>query len=108
MMVRDQWLVALKVLLLEYQQSTNLLFTLTASPMRWTSVMRIINVKYVKEMFDNCKVIPEFFNNSPKRYELFSTILKQTVPDATTSTKLINICRTRSVERSKGIQRFKE
>ena len=72
------------------------------------SVMRIINVKYVKEMFDNCKVIFEFFNNSPKRYELFSTILKQTVPDATTSTKLINICRTRWVERSKGIQRFKE
>ena len=72
------------------------------------SVMRIINVKYVKEMFDNCKVISEFFNNSPKRYELFSTILKQTVPDATTSTKLINICRTRWVERSKGIQRFKE
>ena len=72
------------------------------------SVMRIINVKYVKEMFDNCKVISEFFNNSPKRYELFSTILKQTVRDATTSTKLINICRTRWVERSKGIQRFKE
>ena len=68
--------------------------------------MRIINVKYVK--FDNCKVISQFFNNSLKRYELFSTILKQTVPDATTSTKLINICRTRWVERSKGIQRFKE
>ena len=69
-------------------------------------VMRIINGKYVKEMFDNCKVISEFFNNSLKRYELFSTILKQT--DATTSTKLINICRTGWVERSKGIQRFKE
>ena len=58
------------------------------------SVMRIINVKYVKEMFDNCKVISKFFNNSPKRYELFSTILKQTVPDATISTKLITLCRT--------------
>ena len=34
MMVRDQWLAALKVLLLEYQQSINLLFTFTASPMR--------------------------------------------------------------------------
>ena len=56
------------------------------------SVMRIINVKYVIEMFDNCKVISEFFNNSPKQYELFSPILKQTVPDATTSIKLINIC----------------
>ena len=108
MMVRDQWLVALKVLLLEYQQSTNLLFTLCFSHALNLSVMRIINVKYVKEMFDNCKVISEFFNNSPKRYELLSTILKQTVPDATTSTKLINICRTRWVERSKGIQRFKE
>ena len=71
------------------------------------SVMRIINVKYVKEMFDNCKVISEFFNNSPKRYELFSTILKQTVPDATTSTKLINICRTRWVERLKEFRGLK-
>ena len=69
------------------------------------SLMRIIQVRYVKEMFDNCRVLSDYFNDYPKRFELFSSLFDSS---GTGETKLINICRTRWVQRSEGIQRFKE
>ena len=48
------------------------------------SVMRIITVPVVRDMFDNCKVISDFFNNSPKRFEKFSEIVASVMPGETT------------------------
>ena len=69
--------------------------------------MRIIAIPVVKDMFDNCRVISDFFNNSPKRFEKFSEIIETLMP-GTTAFKLINICKTRGIQRIKGVSRFHE
>ena len=58
------------------------------------SVMRIITVPVVRDMFDNCRVISDFFNNSPKRFKNCSEIVASVMPGET-AIKLINICKTR-------------
>ena len=70
--------------------------------------MKIINVKVVRDMFDNVRVISDFFNDSTKRYERFLEVLKTCMPDNETVNKLIDICRTRWIERIEGMRRFKE
>ena len=69
--------------------------------------MRMIAIPVVKDMFDNCRVISDFFNNSPKRFEKFSEIIETLMP-GTTAFKLINICKTRWIQRVKGLSRFHE
>ena len=54
------------------------------------------------------RVISDFFNDSTKRYERFLEVLKTCMPDNETVNKLIDICRTRWIERIEGMRRFKE
>ena len=73
------------------------------------SVMKIITVKVVRDMFDNCRVISDFFNNSAKRYQRFAEIITSSLgKDVININKLIDICRTRWIERIDGLSRFKE
>ena len=66
------------------------------------SVMKIITVKVVWDMFDNCRVISDFFNNSAKRYQRFAEIITSSLgKDVININKLIDICRTRWIERIK-------
>ena len=72
------------------------------------SVMKIINVQVVRDMFDNVRIISDFFNNSTKRYERFLEVIEKCMPADDALTKLINICRTRWVQRIEGLSRFKD
>ena len=61
----------------------------------------------MKDMFDNCRLISDFFNNSPKRFEKSSEIIETLMP-GTTAFKLINICKTRWIQRINRLSRFHE
>ena len=71
------------------------------------SVIKIITVQVVRDMFDNCRVISDFFNNSAKRYQRFVEIITESLGKDVVN-KLIDICRTRWIERIDGLSRFKE
>ena len=67
-------------------------------------VMKCIKIGQVKSMFEYCCAISDFFNNSPKRFQLFENVLQNLRHKKTQ--KLINFCKTRWVERINGISVF--
>ena len=56
---------------------------------------------------DNVRVTSEFFNNSPKRFDLLKQKIKEMLPEARHS-HLIDVCRTRWVARLDGLGVFIE
>ena len=72
------------------------------------STMMMITVKPVRDMFDNVRVISDFFNNSAKRYERFQETIQKCLPKTESVNKLLDICRTRWLERIEGLSRFKD
>lgn len=71
-------------------------------------VMKVVKITLVENMFDSCRVISDFFNNSPKRFQLFQQKMADSLSNSNTSSKqkLINICRTRWCERLAGLATF--
>ena len=61
------------------------------------AVMKIIKVADVRDMFDKCRCLAEFFGNSPKRFEFFKKIMNESDINKDEQKKLINICRTRYI-----------
>ena len=72
------------------------------------SVMLMIKVKPVRDMFDTVRVISDYFNDSAKRYERFLEVIQKELGKEEGITKLIDICRTRWIQRIDGLTRFKE
>ena len=58
-------------------------------------VMKVTKVAQVRDMFEHCRCIADFFNNSAKRSEFYIEILQKTDIPEKEQKKLINICRTR-------------
>ena len=58
-------------------------------------VMKVIKVAQVRDMFEHCLCIVEFFGNFAKRSEFFVAILANSDIPKNGQKKLINICRTR-------------
>ena len=56
---------------------------------------------------DNVRVTSEFFNNSPKRFDLLKQKIKEMLPEAR-HTHLIDVCRTKWVARLDGLSVFIE
>ena len=67
-------------------------------------VMKCIKIEQVKSMFEYCRTISDFFNNSLKRVQLFENVLQNLRHKKTQ--KLINFCKTRWVERINGLSVF--
>jgi len=61
------------------------------------SVMKVVNAPMVQDMFDNVRVISDFFAKSPKRTEFYEEIFRQSTHDTEKRKKLINVCRTRYI-----------
>lgn len=61
------------------------------------SVVKATQVAKVRDMFDHCRCIVQFFENSPKRTEFLQEILDESTLLDSEKKKLINICRTRFV-----------
>ena len=58
-------------------------------------VVKVTKVAKIKDMFDHCRCISDFFGNSPKRYEFFQKMMMESTLPERQQKKLINICRTR-------------
>ena len=65
------------------------------------------NMPLVINMMDHVREISDFFNKSVPRTQYLTHVLQTTLPDAS-KTKLINVCRTRWVERLDGFDIFME
>eukprot|EP00112_Aurelia_sp_Birch-Aquarium-sp1_P017236 Seg3978.1 transcript_id=Seg3978.1/GoldUCD/mRNA.D3Y31 product="52 kDa repressor of the inhibitor of the protein kinase" protein_id=Seg3978.1/GoldUCD/D3Y31 len=61
----------------------------------------------VRNMMDQVRVTSDFFNNSQKRFDLLSKIIKEMLPEKN-HTHLIDVCRTRWVARLDGLGVFIE
>ena len=64
-------------------------------------------VREVRNMMDQIKDISYFFNLSQPRQQMLETAIKTHCPESR-STKLIDVCRTRWVERVVGLDHFEE
>ena len=58
-------------------------------------VLKMTKIVKVKDMFEHCRCITEFFSNSPKRTEFYKEVLKEMNIPETKKKKLLNVCRTR-------------
>ena len=65
------------------------------------------SLQSVKNMMDHVRIISDFFNNSPKRQQLLESMIKEHSPQEAHQ-KLINVCRTRWIERIDGMNRLVE
>ena len=65
------------------------------------------NLQLVQNMMDHVREISDFFNNSVPRTQYLTHVLKRDLPDASRQ-KLIDVCRTRWVERLDGFDIFVE
>ena len=72
------------------------------------SVMLVVKVKPVQELFANIQVIADSFNNSAKRCERFLEAFQYTLGSESSISKLIDIWRTRWIDRIEGLSHFKE
>ena len=61
----------------------------------------------IRNMMDTVHKISDFFNNSPKQQQLLLAKIKELMPQAN-HTVLINVCRTRWIERIDGMDRIVE
>ena len=59
----------------------------------------------IDKVMNNVRIISDFFNNSPKRQQLLE---KELVDNHGKQTKLLDVCRTRWVQRLDGLDRFEE
>ena len=66
------------------------------------------DVKPVRDMSGNVRVISDFFNNSYKRYERFQENIQKCPPKTYSVNKLLNICRTRWLQQIEGLSLFKD
>ena len=66
--------------------------------------MKCIKIEQVKSIFEYCRTISDFFNNFPKRFQLFENVLQNLRHKKTQ--KLVNFCKTRWVERINGVSVF--
>ena len=57
--------------------------------------MKVIKVAQVREMFEHCRCIAEFFGNSSKKSEILAATLVNSDIPKYEQKKLINICITR-------------
>ena len=62
---------------------------------------------FLSEMMGSTKRVSDFFffNNSPKRQTALSKAIKANLPNER-NTKLLDVCRTRWIERVKGLEHF--
>ena len=65
------------------------------------------NLQVVQNMMDHVREISDFFTNSVPRTQYLTHVLKRDLPDASRQ-KLIDVCRTRWVERLDGFDIFVE
>ena len=59
----------------------------------------------IDKVMNNVRIISDFFNNSPKCRQLLEKVL---VDNHGNQTKLLDVCRTRWVQRLDGLDRFEE
>lgn len=71
------------------------------------SVASACNIQVVRNMMGHVKVVSDFFNVSPKRFDLLTKKIKELQPSAR-HTHLIDVCRTRWVARIDGLDVFTE
>ena len=62
----------------------------------------------VKTMMDKVKLVVDFFNNSPKRHQALETNIRGLLGSGTRQKKMIDVCRTRWVERISALSKFTE
>ena len=61
----------------------------------------------VRDMMGTVKRVSDYFNNSPKRQSCLETQIKQVLPNSEHK-KLIDVCRTRWIERIDGLDRMQQ
>ncbi len=71
------------------------------------SVAAACNIQVVRNMMGNVRVVSDFFNVSPKRFDLLTSKIKEIHPSAS-HTRLIDVCRTRWIARIDGLEIFVE
>ena len=74
------------------------------SHIRNLCIMKCIKIEQVKSIFEYCRTISDFFNNFPKRFQLFENVLQNLRHKKTQ--KLVNFCKTRWMERINGVSVF--
>ena len=62
-------------------------------------------IQFVSKMMGITKRVSNFLNNSPKHQEALSKAIKDNLPNER-HTKLLYVCRTRWIERVKGLEHF--
>ena len=72
------------------------------------AVMKCVKIEMIKSMFEYCRVISDFFNNSPKRSQFFAHVMKEEYRDmpGEKQKKLLKKCQTRWVERINALAVF--
>ena len=64
------------------------------------------SIPFVRDMMDNVRSISNFFNDSPKRTQILTRIIREVYPEER-QVKLLNVCRTRWVARIDGLKIFR-
>ena len=64
------------------------------------------SIPFVHDMMDNVRSISNFFNDSPKRTQILTRIIREVYPEER-QVKLLNVCRTRWVARIDGLKIFR-
>lgn len=64
------------------------------------------SIPFVRDMMDNVSSISNFFNDSPKRTQILTGVIKEVYPKER-QIKLLNVCRTRWVARIDGLKIFR-
>ena len=70
-------------------------------------VVAACKIQMIKNMMNTIQRASQFFSNSPKRQSYLEKNIKSIYPESV-HTKLIDVCRTRWIERIDGIVRFEE
>ena len=71
-------------------------------------IVKSCEVLLVKTMMDKVKLVADFFNNSPKRQQALETNIRDLLGSGTRQKKMIDVCRTRWVERISALSKFTE
>ena len=69
-------------------------------------VVSCCSIPFVRDMMDNVRSISNFFNDSPKRTQILTRIIREVYPEER-QVKLLNVCRTRWVARIDGLKIFR-